>query len=154
MGYVGPMAKEYVEVGIPFLRSLNIKPFKFDPSELKFISPDFHKKIRKSALKPGDVAVVRTGNPGISCVIPESLPDANCSDLVVIRPGKNLDPYFVSYYINSITKSHIKGQLVGAIQQHFNIGAAKEIHFPIITRTEQQKLVASPAITGQEISAS
>ena len=140
VGYVGPMANEYVESGVPFLRSLNIKPFRFDPTELKFISSEFHHKIRKSALKPGDVAVVRTGNPGISCVIPEELADANCSDLVVIRPGEKLDPEFVSYYINSITKSHIKGQLVGAIQQHFNIGAAKEIHFPNISRQEQKSL--------------
>ncbi len=140
VGYVGSMANEYVDSGVPFLRSLNIRPFRFDPTDLKFISPEFHLKIRKSALKPGDVAVVRTGNSGVSCVIPEELADANCSDLVVIRPGEKLDPEFVSYYINSITKSHIKGQLVGAIQQHFNIGAAKEIHFPNISRQEQKKL--------------
>jgi type I restriction enzyme S subunit len=140
VGYVGPMANEYVEDGVPFLRSLNIRPFRFDPTDLKFITPEFHQKIRKSALKHGDVAVVRTGNPGVSCVIPEELSDANCSDLVVIRPGAKLDPEFVSYYINSITKSHIKGQLVGAIQQHFNIGAAKEIHFPNISKQEQKKL--------------
>jgi type I restriction enzyme S subunit len=143
VGYVGPMANEYVEHGVPFLRSLNIRPFRFDSTDLKFITPEFHQKIRKSALKPGDVAVVRTGTPGVSCVIPEELPDANCSDLVVIRPGAKLDPEFVSYYINSITKSHIKGQLVGAIQQHFNIGAAKEIHFPNISRQDQKKLSAT-----------
>lgn len=134
------MAKEYVGEGVPFLRSLNVRPFKFNPEDIKFISQEFHEKIKKSALKPGDVVVVRTGNPGVSCVIPESLPDANCSDLVVIRPGSNLDPNFLCYYINSITLSHIKGQLVGAIQQHFNIGAAKEMRFPRISRKDQQRI--------------
>jgi type I restriction enzyme S subunit len=143
VGYVGPMANEYVEHGVPFLRSLNVRPFRFDSTDLKFITPEFHQKIRKSALKPGDVVVVRTGTPGVSCVIPEELSDANCSDLVVIRQGVKLDPEFLSYYINSITKSHIKGQLVGAIQQHFNIGAAKEIHFPNISRQDQKKLSAT-----------
>lgn len=139
VGYVGPMAQEYVEDGIPFLRSLNVRPFRFDPTDLKFISPAFHKKIKKSALKPGDVVAVRTGNPGVSCVIPENLPDSNCSDLVVIKCGTKLDPAFVSYYINSVTHSHIKGQLVGAIQQHFNIGSAKEMRFPKLDQREQQK---------------
>lgn len=142
VGYVGPMAQEYVEHGVPFLRSLNVRPFKFDSADIKFVSSEFHQKIRKSALKPGDVVVVRTGNPGVSCVVPESLPDANCSDLIVIRPGSNLDPHFLCYYINSITQSHIKGQLVGAIQQHFNIGAAKEILFPKVSRAYQQRIAA------------
>ncbi len=88
------------------------------------------------------MVVVRTGNPGVSCVVPESLPDANCSDLIVIRPGSKLDPHFLSYYINSITQSHIKGQLVGAIQQHFNIGAAKEILFPKVSKAYQQRIAA------------
>jgi type I restriction enzyme S subunit len=142
VGYVGPMSQEYVEQGVPFLRSLNVSPFKFDSADIKFVSSEFHQKIRKSALKPGDVVVVRTGNPGVSCVVPESLPDANCSDLIVIRPGSNLDPHFLCYYINSITQSHIKGQLVGAIQQHFNIGAAKEILFPKVSRDYQQRIAA------------
>ncbi len=139
VGYVGPMAQEYVEDGIPFLRSLNVRPFRFDPTDLKFISPGFHQKIKKSSLKPGDVVAVRTGNPGVSCVIPENLPDSNCSDLVVIKCGEKLDPSFVSYYINSVTHSHIKGQLVGAIQQHFNIGSAKEMRFPKLDKQEQHK---------------
>ncbi len=139
VGYVGPMAQQYVEDGIPFLRSLNVRPFRFDPTDLKFISPAFHRRIKKSALKPGDVVAVRTGNPGVSCVIPENLPDSNCSDLVVIKCGEKLDPAFVSYYINSVTHSHIKGQLVGAIQQHFNIGSAKEMRFPKLDKHEQHK---------------
>ena len=103
VGYVGSMSSEYVEEGVPFLRSLNVKPYFYDPNEIKYISRDFHARIKKSSLQSGDVVVVRTGNPGASCVIPEDLPEANCSDLVVIRCGENLDPYFVSYYVNSIT---------------------------------------------------
>jgi type I restriction enzyme S subunit len=64
VGHVGPMAEEYVEVGIPFLRSQNISPYRLDYANLKFISEDFHKRLKKSALTPGDVVVVRTGYPG------------------------------------------------------------------------------------------
>ena len=142
MGYVGSMASEYVDEGVPFLRSLNIRPFFFEPSNLKYVTSEFHNKIKKSTLRPGDVAVVRTGNPGASCVIPDFLEEANCSDLVIIRCGEKLDPHFVSYYINSVTHSQIKGQLVGAIQKHFNIGSAKEIAFPDIDKSTQSKISA------------
>ncbi|MET0013035.1 MAG: restriction endonuclease subunit S [Sedimenticola sp.] len=140
VGHVGSMADEYVDKGIPFLRSLNVNPFFFDPTGIKYISDKFHERLGKSALEPGDVVVVRTGNPGAACVIPEHLVEANCSDLVIIRCGDKLDPYFVSYYINSVTHSHVKGQLVGAIQKHFNIGSAKELSFPDISKSEQARI--------------
>ena len=72
VGYVGPMAEEYEETGIPFLRSLNIKPFKLDYDSLKFIGEKFHEKLKKSALRPNDLVVVRTGYPGTACVIPKN----------------------------------------------------------------------------------
>lgn len=137
VGYVGSMVSEYVEDGIPFLRSLNVRPYRFDSAELKYISEEFHAKIKKSTLKPKDVVVVRTGTPGTSCVIPEYLEEANCSDLVIIRCGDNLDPYFVSYYINSLSSSFLKGQSVGAVQKHFNVGSAKDLVFPKLSKRKQ-----------------
>lgn len=140
VGFVGPMASEYVEKGIPFLRSQNVIPFHLKMSGLKFISSDFHKRIKKSALKPGDVVVVRTGTPGASAVIPNTLQEANCSDLVIIRCGERLDPSFISYFINSLTNTHIQSQLVGAVQQHFNVGSAKELLVPDISLDEQKAI--------------
>ena len=80
VGYVGPMKDQYVEEGIPFLRSQNVRANSFRPDGLIFITPEFHQKIIKSALAPGDVVVVRSGNVGTACVIPAYLPVANCSD--------------------------------------------------------------------------
>ena len=140
VGYVGSMASEYVDNGIPFLRTLNVNEHEYNSSQLKYISTEFHKKIKKSTLKSGDVVAARTGNPGVSCVIPDDLEEANCSDLVIIRCGDKLDPHFVSFYINSVTHSHVKNQLVGAIQKHFNISSAKELPFPNLDKCDQEKL--------------
>jgi len=137
VGFVGPMSSEYIEQGIPFLRSQNVIPFLINYNGIKYITEKFHKKLSKSSLKPGDVVIVRTGKPGASAVIPKSLTVANCSDLVIVRCGSKLDPNFVSYFINSITKSHIDANLVGAVQQHFNVGAAKKILIPDIDIAHQ-----------------
>ena len=74
VGWVGPMTEEYRESGVPFLRSLNVKPFRIDRTDIRYISSDFHARIAKSRLRPGDVVIVRTGNPGTAAVIPEWLP--------------------------------------------------------------------------------
>ncbi|MDY7091555.1 MAG: restriction endonuclease subunit S [Acidobacteriota bacterium] len=132
VGHVGRMASRYVEAGIPFLRSLNVEPFRINLGDLKFIPPEFHSDLGKSSLVPGDVVVVRTGKPGACAVIPKSLPVANCSDLVIIRCAENLDPQFLCGYINSVASHHVRASLVGAVQQHFNVGAARRmiIRFP------------------------
>lgn len=128
VGHVGSMSSQYVESGIPFLRSQNIQPFRINLSDIKYISPEFHTKLKKSALKPGDVVVVRTGYPGTACVIPDNLPISNCADLVIIRPNNQINAHFLVYIFNSTWgRGAVAGNLVGVAQQHFNIGAAKEL---------------------------
>ncbi len=74
VGHVGSMKNEYVAEGIPFLRSQNVRPNRFEPEGLVFIRPQFHARLAKSTIHPGDVAVVRSGvGVGTVCVIPESL---------------------------------------------------------------------------------
>lgn len=141
VGYVGPMASEYVPVGIPFLRSLNIEPFGVNTNDLKFITTEFHQRIKKSILRPGDVAIVRTGKPGTCAVIPHWLTEANCSDLVLVRCGEEIRPHFLCYWVNSIASHHISSHTVGAVQQHFNVGAAKTMNVAVPSLQLQDKVV-------------
>lgn len=143
VGYVGPMAHEYRETGVPFLRSQNITPFRLDFQNLKYIDDKFHERIKKSALRPGDVGIVRTGYPGTACVIPRELPLANCSDLVIVRPGKDLNPHFLCAIFNStFGRDMVGGNLVGAAQQHFNVTVAKELKLQLPPRKVQDKIAA------------
>ncbi len=140
------MADQYAESGITFLRSQNIEPFRLNLADVKFITPDFHAKLKKSALKPGDVVVVRTGYPGTACVIPDELQTANCADFVVIRPSSDLDSWFLTCIFNSTWgRGTVAGSLVGVAQQHFNIGVAKEmvVHLPPLPTQRQITTILS-----------
>ena len=76
--------------------------------------------------------VVRTGYPGTACVIPHRLPVANCADLVVIHPSPEIDSHYLCCIFNSAWgKSTVSGNLVGVAQQHFNVGAAKEMEITL-----------------------
>lgn len=142
VGYVGPMAKEYIEKGVPLLRSLNIKPYILNLNDLKYISSEFHSKISKSKLHKGDVVIIRTGKPGTACVIEDKFKELNCSDLVIARPNSDvLNPYYLSFYFNSMAKTYVDNQLVGAIQQHFNVGSAKKMIINLPDIHYQKKVV-------------
>lgn len=136
IGFVGTVTTQYEDGGIPFLRTLNIKPYKIVDTDLKKITKEFHSKQKKSQLRTGDVAMVHTGVPGICCVIPKEYDNSNCIDMIVIKPHKEeLDSYFLEAYMNIIGYKHIEKQQVGCIQKHFNLKDAQEleIYLPDIT---------------------
>ncbi len=142
VGHVGPMKDRYVPNGIPFLRSLNVKPNAISLKNLVFVSAGFHAELRKSQLSAGTIVVIRTGEPGVAAVVPESLDGANCSDLVICRPVEGLNPHFGARYINSdFAKSFIRDTQVGVAQQHFNVGAMSKLPAPVAPAPEQVEIV-------------
>lgn len=142
VGHVGPMKTEYKETGVPFLRSQNIRPFSVVMENIMFIDDQFHRVLKKSQLRPGDLAIVRTGYPGTAAVIPPELPDSNCSDLVIVRPNVEVSPHFLAAFFNSeFGKQLVLGRIVGAAQKHFNVSAAKEVMLLVPPRAEQDQIV-------------
>lgn len=143
VGHVGSMKTEYKESGIPFLRSQNIRPFEVSMENAMFIDEKFHRALKKSQLRPGDLAIVRTGYPGTAAVIPPELSDSNCSDLVIVRPSKEVNPHFLAAFFNSaFGKQLVLGKIVGAAQKHFNITAAKEVMLHVPPIPEQRTIIA------------
>jgi type I restriction enzyme S subunit len=142
VGHVGPMKHEYVADGIPFLRSQNVRENKFDPEGLLFISPDFHTKLAKSVVHPGDLAVVRSGSVGVTCVIPHILKEANCADLVLIQNPLGFIPEFGAYYMNSLAKRYIEAGKVGIALTHFNTKSVAALPIAIAPITEQKQIVS------------
>jgi len=151
VGHVGSMASKYQESGIPFLRSQNIRPFEVLLENVVYIDEAFHGQLKKSQLRPGDVAIVRTGYPGTAAVIPDSLPVCNCSDLVIVRPGTDVDSHYLALFFNSRAgKEMVAGRLVGAAQRHFNVTAAKQVFIAIPPLSEQRNLVKKLNVFGRE----
>ncbi len=136
------MASHYTDNGVLFLRSTNIEPFNIKMDDVKYISPAFNETIKKSQLNPDDVVIVRTGKPGACTVIPQKTDPWNCSDLVIIHPNKEkINPHFLASYIN-LASGVINAHLVGAVQQHFNVGAAKKMKI-ILPPIDIQNRIAS-----------
>ena len=141
VGHVGSMKSRYKAEGIPFLRSLNVKPNAISRIDIRFVGEDFHSELKKSQLSPGDLVVVRTGEPGTAAVIPDEMPEANCSDLVICRLTDSVLSEYAAYYMNSdFAKKAVSSFQVGIAQQHFNVGAMSIMPLPVPTLAEQKEI--------------
>lgn len=128
VGFVGTMAQHYATEGIPFFRSLNIKPYRIDNSDMKYITPEFSHTISKSELHTNDVVIVRTGIPGTCCVVPKEYDGSNCSDVVIVHPDMDaVNPHYLAAYINEWGQKQVSNNKVGAIQKHFNVHTAENM---------------------------
>jgi len=60
-------------------------------------------------------------------VILDNFKPASCTDLFIVRAGVNPDFRFIAYYLNSATGvAHVGVHTVGAVQQHFSLGNARD----------------------------
>src|SRR5262249_5988548 len=97
-------SSEYLEAGVPFILSEIVHNGWIDVRACRFISPERHRVLPRSALHPGDVIVTKTGVYfGKSAVIPDELPEANTIAHVgklSVKPG-GINPYYLSTFLNS-----------------------------------------------------
>ena len=128
--------------GVPALRGLNIQPGGIDLTDLVYLTEEGQEVHRKSVLRQGDVVVVRTGQAGAAAVVPPELDGCNCIDLVIVRPSRELVPQFLEYVLNSDwTQKHVEEYSVGTIQNHFNVGAMKQVPIPLPPIGRQAEVV-------------
>jgi type I restriction enzyme, S subunit len=142
VGYVGPMKDRYVAKGVPFLRSQNVRPLRFDAHGLVHIPKSFHAQLSKSKLSGGEILTVRTGaNTGDCCIFPRDSGIANCADLVITRPLSGLCAEYAALYINSPDgQARLTLRETGIAQPHFNIGAMRVKAFPLPPLAEQREI--------------
>ncbi|TXI13851.1 MAG: restriction endonuclease subunit S [Pedobacter sp.] len=102
-GGATPLGAQYFNKGIPFLRVQNIMQNYFNLNEVVFINNTQDKEIKRSRLKEKDVLLTITGvSFGKSAVVPKELENANINQhLVKITLHRNLNPYFLSTFLNS-----------------------------------------------------
>ncbi|WP_212961707.1 restriction endonuclease subunit S [Cohnella xylanilytica] len=133
----------YAETGVPILRNQNIKEDYLSTDDLLYITEEFSEANKSKKLKPGDVITVRTGYPGITCVVPETFEGAQTFTTLVTRPRKELlNPYFLSRFINSdMGKRFVLGGQAGGAQKNLNVGVLEKMVVPLPPMEEQNKIV-------------
>ena len=131
----------YAERGVPLIRTTNVRANYLEVDDLLFITEQFAEEMGKKALRGGDVLTARTGYPGTSVVVPESLSGAQCFTLLVSRPGPRLRSAYLCHAMNSSHGKRIvsRGQAGGA-QQNLNVTVFKKALFGLPSVEEQDAI--------------
>lgn len=146
VGIVVTPAKYYVPAGgVPVLRSLNVWPGRFVLDDLKRISAEGNAIHAKSALRSGDVVLVRTGDPGRpgnAAVVPPEMDGWNCVDVVIARPTKEVLPSYLASFINAERSSRLmQGLAPGTKQKHLSVQKLDRFEVPVPPPSVQQWFV-------------
>jgi type I restriction enzyme S subunit len=144
VGIVVRPAQYYTDAanGVRAFRSQNVGEGYVKDRGWVYLTVEGHEKNSKSKLQEGDVLVVRTGAPGVACVVSAKYSGSNCVDLVFARPkSESVCSDFLAYVTNSdFGRNQIQRGVGGLAQQHFNVSEYKELKLRLPPRAEQRRI--------------
>lgn len=126
----------------PYIRITDFGDFGVNKSGLKYISNETHEKIKRYIIEEGDIYISNVGTIGLVGIIKDDLSGANLTENAVRLTGlRNLDNYFLAYYLKSnIGQDQIRQNTVGAVQPKLPIYGVGNIKIPIPTLDEQRSI--------------
>lgn len=132
----------YVEIGTPILRATNIRPGKII-GELLYLDSNFADDRGSKLLNAGDLVTVRTGNAGVTAVVPKELDGCQCFTMLITTLISAAAADFYCYWMNSVAaKCYFSLEGWGTAQINISVPILKCLPAPIPTFEEQQKIVA------------
>jgi type I restriction enzyme S subunit len=144
VGFVGTCEKFYTdESGVPMYRTGNLNGLSLNRDDLKYVTNEFHQHNQKSQLKAGDILIARHGDSG-KAVNYESSEEANCLNIVIIRPDfKKCNYKFLTNCINSPEcQKHIKSLSAGSTQAVINTSEIEKLGVIMPANIDEQNRIA------------
>ncbi|EPG9352123.1 restriction endonuclease subunit S [Pseudomonas aeruginosa] len=146
VGHVGTTSEFYTDgTGVPFLRTQNVGSDGLVLEDVKYITHEFHKVLRKSTLAANDVVMSRVVSTSVNCgIVPEYLEGANCANIILARPIKDklVSEYLVHYLRSSDVQGRLLARQVGSAQSVVNTGVLKSWEIPLPPLPEQKRIAA------------
>lgn len=133
----------YVDNGIPFVRSENVLWGSIDLSHVAKIPEEFHKKLKRSQLKPNDVLINLVGASIGRCGIFSSDGEANINQAVaLVRVNEALIPsYLMNLLLSPRMQKEIQESKVETARPNISLKDLRLFTIPLPSPSEQQKIV-------------
>ena len=147
------------------LRNQNIKEDYLDTSDIVQITSEFAAKYKSKKLKKDDLLIVRTGYPGVACLVPEQYEGSQTFTTLIARLKDTnvINPRFICHYINSeYGKKYVRDNSAGAAQQNFGATALSKLpicippielqdkYIRFVEQTDKSKLAIQESLTELE----
>ena len=135
---------KYVEKGVPFVTSKNLKNGTIDFSTVKFISKKDHESfIQRSNVEPGDILMPMIGSIGNAIMVPENAPEFSIKNVALFKhkADKLLDFEFLLVQLKSL-ESIMNTQSSGSVQKFVPLKYLRNMAIPLPPLAEQKRIVA------------
>ena len=126
VGIANSATHAYSNDGVVMLRNQNIKENYLDDADLIHITSEFAEKYGSKQLEENDILVIRTGYPGIACLVPRKYTGCQTFTTLIVRlkDPSRIHANYVCHYINSsFGKEYVELSKVGVAQQNFGAKA-------------------------------
>jgi type I restriction enzyme S subunit len=134
---------DYVENGILFIRSENVRWGVFSRDPHVYIPESFHLKLSRSTVCEGDVLINLVGaSIGRACVAPSGIGEANVNQAVaVVSCGSLLhNSYFVAFVISPLTQRYFETVQVEMARPNISLNNLRALKIPMPPLTEQKRI--------------
>lgn len=136
-------ASEYVDSGVPIIRLQNIKPNRYVPKDIKFITQQKAEEIKRHNYKAGDVVIAKLGDVGTACVVPEGCEDGIIvADVVRFRGDKTKVNYkYLCGFLNSPEgQRRVLRYSKGTTRLRTNLTDLKKVEIPLPLLNDQIRI--------------
>jgi len=134
--------RDYIASGdIPVVRTKNVAPFKFIFDDLKYISKEKFKEVKRSEVLPEDIILTKVGTVGNVCFFPSKLRQGVLSTTgsARIRPNQNLvDPKYLAFQLH-ILRPRLQSIVATAVQAFLNMTHIKTLEIMLPGLDEQRR---------------
>ena len=144
VGHVGPTSAHYRDDGVPFLRTQSVGSGEIRLEGMRYITQEFHDRLKKSQLKKGDVILSRVISDKVTCaIVPAELDGANCANIIVVRPSKELASGYLKHFLMTpLAQRALMKRKVGSAQSVVNTKVLKSWPIPLPPLEEQRRIAA------------
>lgn len=134
---------DYIEDGIPVLRMMNVKPFNFINSPIKFISFNKFESLKKHNVLPGDILFSKVGaGIGEACIVPNGFGPGllSTTGITRIRVGQIVDNNYLCHFLNG-NINEFKSIARQTSQPFLNMTMIKTFLFPLPPYLDQLEII-------------
>ena len=141
--WIMPATPEYIEQGVPYITSKNIKNGKIDFSKANYISQDAYETISKNRpILVGDILISMIGTLGETAEV--TVEDGNFygQNMFLIRLNETEvnKRYFLNYFKSDFVKRSLASKQNQSTQKYLKANHIEDLRIPVLSLKEQQSI--------------
>ena len=140
--WIMPATPEYIDDGVPYITSKNIKNGKIDFSKANHISQEAYDSISKNRpILQGDILISMIGTLGETAEVKSEDGQFYGQNMFLIRLDESqIDKrYFLNYFKSSTVRRSLEGKQNQSTQKYLKANHIEDLTIPVIDILEQKK---------------